>query len=160
MEYQNALQATITYNIAGLNSKKYTMQDEAKIQALLATNTPENQILAVQLIQSQWHWLLEEALVYVVDFYCLKNETEIILYLENTVVTYLLEIVDDYHFIMGAEVLLTFKLEQEQKIIRQNTLVNKKIALEENKFLSDYQDEIKAHFEEELPQLLALFVNL
>lgn len=132
------------------------MQDESKIQALLATNAPENQILAVQLIQSQWNWLLEEALVYGIDFYCKTNETELKICLGDVEIEYLLEIVDDYHFIMRSEVLLTFKLKRQGQILRQETVVNEKIEPTENRFLKHYMAPIKASFEKELLGVLVL----
>ena len=95
-------------------------------------------------------------MIYIVDFYCNTNYNEITLYLNPVKITYLLEVFDDHHFIMGWDVCLTFRIEQQQKIIKEEELVNENVKYRDSRILNDYTAKINEHFKTELPLILNL----
>lgn len=128
------------------------MQDEAKIQALLQSNTPENQKIAIQLIQSQWNFDIEKAYNYAIDFYCKKNDREFFLYLGDKTISY---VIDHYQESERRwDAILTFRMEQDNIVKREEPFIVTNIGEHDaNEILKNYIWNIKTHFKQLLPTI-------
>ncbi|MCP4440520.1 MAG: hypothetical protein GY810_16365 [Aureispira sp.] len=130
------------------------MQPNQKINALLDAQGPANQLLAIQLMQGQWGWSLEQALIYAFECYWKRSKEELVLDLGTTKVSYILEIKDDHNLPMGWDVDLYFELEHQKKTVHKEVVVWDNIEFEEDRVLNDYKSKVEAHFKEYLPLIV------
>lgn len=125
-----------------------------KIGDLLSTEAPENQFLALELIQSQWKWTWEEALIFAVDFYCSNNSESFSLSIGNIIISYHLELIQDYCANAIRDIIeLVFKIERAGQVLFSEELDYCNYSASQFSNLSDYGSILKNHFESKLPLL-------
>lgn len=132
------------------------MENNQKITALLSSEGTTNQLLALQLMQSQWNWTLEESCVFALNYYCNSNSEKLSIAIENITVHYFLDFVHDYcanAIRWGVE--LKVKIESSEKIIIQELLCTKNCQDDDNPLLKDYTVEITNHFEDNFYKIMS-----
>lgn len=125
-----------------------------KIYELLATESPENQQLALELIQSQWQWTWEESVLFLLEYYCSNNTEKLSLAIENITVSYHLEFMEDYCAnAMRGVTELVFEVKDKEKILLSEQLDSCNSSINQNPILEDYKNVLKNHLEYNLPNL-------
>ncbi|MCP4440518.1 MAG: hypothetical protein GY810_16355 [Aureispira sp.] len=138
------------------------MQFEQEIQDLLKSNRPGNNIILLELTQSQWKWSIDKALLYLFDYHWKEKLFALKLEIGPIELSYRLEYTDDG----GLTELMWYDIDLELRMFNLNTIIATELLtsnkaweyevskLNKYKYLNNYGDFIRIHFEQQIPIIL------
>lgn len=133
------------------------MNFDEQIHDLLATNNKSNDLLALQLLQGQFEGDWTATFLYLFDYYWKEQSFELTLVLGPIELSYRLTYTDDGGLmeVIWVDIDLEFRMRNSNTVIGNKILASDDMSIEEDsKYLDDYKELIRTHFEQQIPIIL------
>ncbi|MCP4440519.1 MAG: hypothetical protein GY810_16360 [Aureispira sp.] len=121
---------------------------------LLLSDSPENSLLAIQLMQGTLGYSKTEAIQYVFDYHWKEDIDKLKFNIGAVTVIYWIGVVHKEGLGMGWEGDLILDYKAEGAIYGQEELIRQDGFADEDYYLSDYEELIRTHFGQQIPILL------